>query len=142
MVSVDINDTFELVLIQHEEKPKDKPTLIFRFISYSDFKKIDKLFTESNNSKTSEEADNKTHEAIKIALVGWQNYPISFDPSKLDEILSLADLIEIKDRLLEEATLKEMDKKKSLRALQFKKVESAKETKVIQNVETAPKTTP
>lgn len=150
---LDTNETCELVLTTDKGK-ENKPTFLLRFLSHRDWMRAAHLIDEAeelletkptgntsrelsrNAIELSGKAFGKTVEAFKIALVGWKNIDIPFDPNKLEDILSDWDAAEIRNKMLDELTITELDKKKHALSLQHNGGTDAKS--IVVNEKTAP----
>jgi hypothetical protein len=117
--ALDTQDTFNLVLHNDSGKPEGhRPTLVFRYLSIRETKRVAKLLDEYNKFAIDENATvddfyAKGLEAVKVACVGWKNYGKQFSLDALEDVLTPADLEEICNRWLREQSLTEWQKKAS-----------------------------
>ena len=118
--ALDPSQTFCLSVRNDEALSEaDRPALEFRYLSAREYMRVRKLFNEAAAAQTDDVSLPLILDGIRVALVGWQNMPdetgapIAYDPADLDRVLTVADLVEVKGRLLGEMTAKESDLKKS-----------------------------
>ena len=117
-IACDPNSTFILVLKSDESKPAaSRPGFIFRYLTGRQWKGIDEIQRESGKTETNTEGYDRLIDGIKTALVDWRNMTdrdgraIEFDPSKLDDILTLAEAWELLFGILANTSLQKEEKK-------------------------------
>ena len=116
-VALDPNETYDYVILTDRQR-ENPPTLVFRFATCREQRKIAMLFDESDKADDVDASMELRCEAVGILLLNWRNFfdregqPVPFNAEMLDSILSDNDLTELDGRLLKELSVSEMDKKK------------------------------
>lgn len=129
-LGIDTTCTFDFVLEADQDRPEDqRPSLTCRYLSVRDYRRLDRLFSETYDLKEFDQVYTKLLEGLQTVLVGWKNQPIPFAPAELETVLTPAELLEVRNRLLSEMTLSELDKKKSKRLSPSSTGSSASERK-------------
>jgi hypothetical protein len=114
--AISTSDTFEYVL-QDKRDLNNPPKLIFRYLSARDNDKLDKLFEDATLSDDIYLGTAKALEGISLALVGW-TYKTPFKSSEIDNVLTRADIFELKNNLSVLMTISQSEKKVSVLRLQ------------------------
>lgn len=113
-ISLDPNRTFSITLAGDESAPEHmRPALVFRYPTARQYRALSEAIAAVSKATTDIDAIGGMCDAIRLALVGWRNFPVEYDPSQLDAVLSVGDLQELCYRIREEATAQEIDLKKS-----------------------------
>lgn len=111
-LAVDTQATFDFVFKSDKDKPEaDRPALVFRYLSARNYTRVLDLFEASAKAATDEEMVAKIIEGARIALAGWKNLG-EFDANRLDEVLTMLEVVELRDSLLSSMVASEADKKK------------------------------
>lgn len=116
--ALDTNDTYKLVLHNDSGKPEqERPALVFRYLSARETKKAAKLLDEFWSAKMDEKATladyiDRGFAAVKVGLVGWENFGRPFDLNDVDDVLTVTDLVEVCERWLLAQQLSEIEKKR------------------------------
>lgn len=139
---IDPNDTFEYTLLDDVEKPVEtRPAFIFRYVSGTEYRTIRRLFKQSFLETDEEKHFDCMYEAIKVGLVNWRNTGIDFDLNKIADVINNVDAIELREQLLEQMTISQVDKKKLGLALLNTTNKSASGTPILNDAPNAAKPT-
>jgi hypothetical protein len=103
MIALDPSETVEVSLKRWQQRPPEsRPVFIFHYLTASELRKVQRLRAEAEkDGTTDEDKDKNIEEGIRIGLVGWRNVidrsgkPVPFDASKLSEILSFREMVEL-----------------------------------------------
>lgn len=113
------DDTFDFWFEDDAELPEaERPTFVYRYRSAREWMEFSRKRKDAA-AKTDEEYLAALKAFASEGLVGWRNVRlfggevVEFDPSRLDEIMTLAELMDLTNSLASAATLRFMDKKKS-----------------------------
>jgi hypothetical protein len=112
------NATYEYVLRSDKDKPVEKqPAFIFSYVSARRWKELCGIYAEFDKSKTGKEGIDKAIEFIHLTLVGWKNIfsiegvEIPFAPDKLADIVSMPEVMELREAVMAQG-VSAADKKK------------------------------
>lgn len=117
-IAFDPNQTLELTL-WHEKEMDRRPTFIFRFLSAREHLAVAEAFDAYDQATGDPDMIATAVRGIRVGLVDWRHVTdragrlVAFEPDRLEDILTSLELQEIKDRLLMEMALTELDRKKS-----------------------------
>ena len=114
-LSVDTEDRCPYVLEDRRALPAEKqPRLFFRYLSSRDHARMERLFSEAMKANVVDAMIDKMTEAIRIGLVGWENYDQPSDPTQPDLVLSRVDMMELARELDSAMTVSQAEKKASV----------------------------
>lgn len=119
-LSVSTADTFEYVLIADRARPEsERPSLTCRYLSAREYRTVRALKQKMHDATSDDDFFAVALDIIQRTVVGWSNVcdrdgkPIAFDLSRIDDLLSVDDLIEFVGNVLDEGRLSEQGKKLS-----------------------------
>ena len=116
-----INDPrikLEYTLKSDADRPENERTIFqFRVLTVNKFIEFAEIFDKIVAGAAGPEIVKKAIEKVKYGIVGWkqfviQNTEIQFDASKIEELLSMDEVIELMTAMLSKQTLTIEDKKK------------------------------
>ena len=108
-LAIDPNETFEYVPITDRARPKDSQRVFkFRYVSADEADAMERKFDESRKGADWSETCRLAVEGLSIALVVGAGV---VEANKLTTIASRADIVELRDKILDEMTLSEIEKK-------------------------------
>lgn len=112
-IGVDVSDNFDFVLEADKEKPVEtRRSIQFRYMSYSEFKKLDVVLTEARRTWLFDDAI----KALQPFLVGWKNHKVEYtSESNIGDVLTYMQIDEVCETFMRHQSLDEISKKKSLR---------------------------
>ena len=119
MIGFDPNQTVKISPVELMHLPEEeRPSYEYRLMSSREHKKVNQLFREADTTGDDDGYLDKVFEGIKVGLVGWHNQRVPFtgpdDIDNVDDVMTPADAWDMRNRLLGELMLKQMDKKKSV----------------------------
>ncbi len=118
-LTLEPNATYEYILETDRKKPEnERPAFICRLLPGCEWRKLAKLTDAHDEAKSVAEKLDTCYAAIEMGLVDWKNMvttdgaPIPFDGKKADEILTMAESLDLMQAILDQNKT-ELDKKKS-----------------------------
>lgn len=114
-LAIHTQQTFDYVLVEDRKLPPERQRkLVFRNLSARDHMRVEAMLDASHAAATLTDALAKACEAIRVPLVGWSGFDgREYRPEDLDDVLSAADIGEVRSELLVAMTVSETDRKKS-----------------------------
>ena len=101
--------TFDVVLESDKQKPKPKPTFVFKYLSGREFRKVGRIQEEFERSETTDQIVDCLFEGVAVGLVGWSGIidpatgiEIPFDVADLDRILTITEANELLQKKMEQ----------------------------------------
>lgn len=118
-LALDPAETVPVSLLSDMEKPEGtRPAFDCRYVTCREVIRIAKLINDADALDDNEAVNAKLQEALEISVVGWRNMTdrkgkaINFDPTSLDDVLTVAEKYELAYKASMNARLAEQDKKK------------------------------
>lgn len=116
--ATDPEQTVEVWLKSDEAKPEAaRPVFLFRFLSCRQLRRAQELrelaAQLSTDAATERQSDETVCEMIRVGLAGWRNIGRVYDPSALDEVLTVNELWELAWAWPGRVNLSEREKKAS-----------------------------
>jgi hypothetical protein len=97
------SQTFGYVPVEDRGKANPR-SILFRFVAERDLRRIEDFFDQAKAAATLRTMADLTLEGLKVAYAG---------EVALDSLLTRPTIVELRDNLVHELTMNEMDKKKS-----------------------------
>lgn len=96
---LDPDCTFTAVLISDQSKP-NPPTFKFRALSVRKFNQIVDAYESIDEIESESGKMQVVVDALRTSMVGWSNMGRDYNPDDLDDILVIAEAIELMEYML------------------------------------------
>ena len=106
-IASDPDCQIRLTLKSDEDKPEDsRPVFIFRHLTVRQWRKTAAIQDSLQTAESGSDAVAMILDALMPSLVNWEHLevsgePVSYDPAKLDDLLTLGETMELLAALLE-----------------------------------------
>jgi len=90
-IALDPDQTFKYVL-ESDRGKENPPAFRFRYLTSREWKQLTRLNDALIESADGADAMGKVEDAVRVALVGWENMgDHGYDPDKLEDIINPAE---------------------------------------------------
>lgn len=120
MIATDAKGKLEISLSTDAQTPEDRrPVFVSHVLSSRESARVAKMGEQAGKLEDIDAEEDKVVEAVATVLTGWRNVrdrggnDVGFDPSRLRDLLTRAELWELFNKIVSTSRLTEQDAKKS-----------------------------